>query len=40
MSWPLRLEFSGAFYPITARGNERHSICLQDDNFEFFTDLI
>jgi putative transposase len=36
MSWPLRLEFAGALYHITSRGNGRNLIYLQDDDFEFF----
>ncbi len=30
MARPLRLEFSGALYHVTARGNERRSIFLGD----------
>ena len=29
MGRPLRLEFAGALYHVTARGNERHSIFLE-----------
>ena len=28
MARPLRLEFAGALYHVTARGNERHAIFL------------
>jgi putative transposase len=34
MSRPLRLEFAGALYHITSRGNGRNLIYLQDDDFE------
>jgi putative transposase len=30
MARPLRLEFAGALYHVTARGNERRSIFLGD----------
>ena len=30
MARPLRLEFAGALYHVTARGNERHAIFLGD----------
>ena len=36
MSRPLRLEFAGALYHITSRGNGRNLIYLQDDDFELF----
>jgi putative transposase len=36
MRRPLRLEFAGAFYHITSRGNGRSLIYLQDDDFELF----
>lgn len=32
MARPLRIEFSDAFYHVTARGNQRSSIFLQDDD--------
>ena len=36
MSRPLLLEFAGALYHITSRGDVRNSIHLQDDDFELF----
>ena len=30
MARPLRLEFAGALYHVTARGNERHAVYLAD----------
>jgi hypothetical protein len=40
MSRPLRLEFAGALYHITARGNARNLIFLQEDDFlAVFTDF-
>jgi hypothetical protein len=36
MSRTLRLEFAGALYHITSRGNGKNLIYLQDDDFEFF----
>jgi putative transposase len=36
MSRPLRLEFSGALYHITSRGNAREDIYLEESNFELF----
>jgi putative transposase len=36
MSRPLRMEFAGALYHITARGNERRDVFFCDDyRFEF-----
>jgi putative transposase len=40
MSRPLRLEFSGALYHITSRGNGRNLIYLQDDDFELFLQIV
>jgi len=40
MSRPLRLEFSGALYHITSRGNEKKSIYLEDSDFELFLLLL
>jgi putative transposase len=36
MSRPLRLEFAGALYHITSRGNGKNRIYLQDNNFGLF----
>jgi putative transposase len=40
MSRPLRLEFSGALYHITSRGNGSNLIYLQDDDFELFLQVL
>jgi putative transposase len=40
MSRPLRLEFAGALYHITSRGNDRNLIYLQDDDFELFLQIL
>ena len=32
----LRLEFSGAYYHVMARGNRRHAIFYDDDDRRFF----
>jgi putative transposase len=40
MSRPLRLEFAGAIYHITSRGNGRNLIYLQDDDFELFLQIL
>ena len=40
MSRPLRLEFAGALYHITSRGNGRNLIYLQDDDFELFLQIL
>jgi putative transposase len=40
MSRPLRLEFAGALYHITSRGNARNLIYLQDDDFELFLQIL
>ncbi len=34
MSRPLRLEFAGALYHITSRGNGRKAIYLEESDFE------
>lgn len=36
MARPLRLEFHGALYHITARGNERKNIFRQSDDYDLF----
>lgn len=36
MARPLRIEFSGALYHVTSRGNERKPIYREDDDFERF----
>jgi putative transposase len=40
MSRPLRLEFAGALYHITARGNARNLIFLQEDDFKLFLQIL
>lgn len=40
MSRPLRLEFSGALYHITARGNARQDIYFEASDFELFLAIL
>jgi putative transposase len=40
MSRPLRLEFAGALYYITSRGNGRKAIYLEENDFELFLELL
>lgn len=40
MARPLRLEFPGALYHITSRGNERKAIYVDDTDFELFLALL
>ncbi len=40
MSRPLRLEFAGALYHVTARGNDKKPIYLEDVDFELFLALL
>ena len=40
MARPLRLEFAGALYHITARGDRRDEIYLDDDDRQAFIDLL
>ncbi|WP_241907441.1 hypothetical protein [Vibrio breoganii] len=40
MSRPLRLEFAGALYHITSRGNERKYIYFEDEDFVLFLDIL
>jgi len=40
MARPLRLEFTGALYHITSRGNERKAIYFDDSDFELFLALL
>lgn len=35
MARPLRIEYPGAFYHVTARGNGRAAIYLDDDDRRF-----
>ncbi|WP_213610242.1 hypothetical protein [Pseudoalteromonas sp.] len=40
MARPLRLEFEGALYHVTSRGNERKSIYLDESDFEGFLKVL
>jgi putative transposase len=40
MSRPLRLQFPGAFYHLTSRGNQREAIYLDKYDFQRFVDLL
>ena len=40
MSRPLRLEFPGALYHVTSRGNGRKNIYLEESDFELFLDVL
>jgi len=40
MSRPLRIEFDGAFYHITSRGNARKQIFADDDDRKIFLDIL
>jgi len=33
---PLRIEFEGAIYHVTSRGNARSDICVSDEDREIF----
>lgn len=40
MARPLRIEFAGALYDITARGNERRDIFFEDKDREAFVSTL
>ncbi|WP_337879848.1 transposase [Rheinheimera sp.] len=40
MSRPLRLEFAGALYHVTSRGNERKAIYLEEADFDRFLEIL
>jgi len=40
MARPLRIEFKGAFYHVTARGNERGKIYYANADYEKFKDYL
>jgi putative transposase len=40
MSRPLRLEFAGALYHVTSRGNERKAIYLNEADYQAFLELV
>lgn len=40
MARPLRIEYPGAVYHITSRGNARERIYLDDEDYEAFLDCL
>ena len=40
MARPLRIEYPGAYYHVTARGNERKAIFRDDSDREKFLELL
>jgi hypothetical protein len=40
MARPLRIEFSGAIYQVTSRGNAREDICLDDTDRAMFLGVL
>ncbi len=40
MSRPLRIEYAGALYHVTSRGNARQPIYLDEQDFEVFIDVL
>ena len=40
MARPLRLEFDGAFYHVTARGNSRQNIYFGQADYQRFLDTL
>ena len=40
MSRPLRIEFAGALYHVTSRGNERKPIFWEEQDFELFLEVL
>lgn len=40
MSRPLRIEYAGAFYHVTSRGNARAPIYLDEADFGFFLEVL
>lgn len=40
MARPLRLEFAGALYHVTSRGNERKPIYFEEADFELFLNIL
>ncbi|WP_269085107.1 hypothetical protein [Vibrio bivalvicida] len=40
MSRPLRVEFSGALYHVTSRGNARQAIYLDEQDFQIFVEVL
>ena len=40
MARPLRVEYEGAFYHVTARGNERKNIYSEETEYQRFLDYL
>ena len=40
MARPLRIEYEGAFYHVTSRGNERGEIFFEKEDYEKFKDYL
>ena len=40
MSGPLRIEYAGALYHVTSRGDERKPIYREEVDFELFLDIL
>ncbi len=40
MARPLRIEFPGAVYHVTSRGNDRQAIFIQDEDRGRFLDIL
>ncbi len=40
MARPLRIEFDGAFYHVTSRGNARQNIYLEPQDYLLFLDTL
>ena len=40
MRRPLRLEFAGALYHLTSRGDRRKAIYIEEDDFELFLSIL
>jgi len=40
MSRPLRVEFTGALYHVTSRGNARQAIYLDEQDFQIFVEVL
>ena len=40
MSRPLRIQYAGALYHVTSRGNERKAIYWEEVDFNLFLDVL
>ena len=40
MARPVRIEYEGALYHVTARGNERNSIYREEGDYQKFLDIL